>query len=177
MPHPLEEKYGLSAVELLEAIERRFRLKVALEGAVAETHFERKLKVAAKEGWLESYTAHDQDNVHDYTVRTLASSSIRIEVKSVKAAKVPQVELRKTRAAKFDPSNRLYDCSHFDVVAVCMGRSNGDWSDFVYCKVSELPLHSEFPGKLKILHDITRDHAGTPRWFSRFQDVIDAFGA
>ena len=52
MPHPLEQKYGLTAEELLDAIDKRFRLKVALEGAVAEVHFERKLRIASKEGWL-----------------------------------------------------------------------------------------------------------------------------
>ena len=41
MPHHLELKYGLTAQELLDAIDKRFRLKVALEGAVAEVHFER----------------------------------------------------------------------------------------------------------------------------------------
>lgn len=33
--HPLEEKYGLTSAELLDAIGSRFRLKVAVEGAVA----------------------------------------------------------------------------------------------------------------------------------------------
>jgi hypothetical protein len=39
VPHALELKYGLTAQELLDAIDKRFRLKVALEGAVAEVHF------------------------------------------------------------------------------------------------------------------------------------------
>ena len=34
--HPLETKYGLTSAELLDAVNERFRLKVALEGAVAE---------------------------------------------------------------------------------------------------------------------------------------------
>ena len=50
MPHALELKYGLTAQELLDAIDKRFRLKVALEGAVAEVHFERKLRIASREG-------------------------------------------------------------------------------------------------------------------------------
>ena len=64
MPHALELEYGLTAQELLDAIDRRFRLKVALEGAVAEVHFERKLRIASREGWLTSYEDHDVDGMH-----------------------------------------------------------------------------------------------------------------
>jgi len=40
--HPLEVKYGLSSDELLDAISARFRLQVAVEGAVSEFHMENK---------------------------------------------------------------------------------------------------------------------------------------
>ena len=40
MPHALELKYGLTAQELLDAIDKRFRLKVALEGTFAEGFLE-----------------------------------------------------------------------------------------------------------------------------------------
>ncbi len=76
MPHALELKYGLTAQELLEAIDKRFRLKVALEGAVAEVHFERKLRIASREGWLTSYESHDRDGMHDFTVVTLSGISV-----------------------------------------------------------------------------------------------------
>ena len=45
MPHPLEDEYGLTAQELLDAVNQRFRAKVALEGVVAEAQFERKLRI------------------------------------------------------------------------------------------------------------------------------------
>ncbi len=80
MLHRLEIKYGLTSQELLDAIDRRFCLKVALEGAVAEVHFERKLRIASSEGWLGGYQAHDLDGMHDFTVVTLGSTSIRVEV-------------------------------------------------------------------------------------------------
>ena len=44
MAHTLEKRYGLTAVELLDAIEQRFRLRAALEGAVAEIQMEAKIK-------------------------------------------------------------------------------------------------------------------------------------
>ena len=36
--HALEQEYGLTKEEILDAISRRFRAQVTLEGAVAEVH-------------------------------------------------------------------------------------------------------------------------------------------
>lgn len=175
MPHPLELKYGLTAQELLDAIDRRFRLKVALEGAVAEVHFERKLRIASREGWLATYEAHDTDGMHDFTVVTLSGQSLRVEVKTIRNGSKSQVELQKTRAAKGDPSSRYYDRDHFDVIAVCVGRATGDWSQFRYALVRDLPCHRDHPQKIKVMHPIPDGEETTPRWFSRFQDIIDAY--
>ncbi|MBI1756399.1 MAG: hypothetical protein HYR64_04745 [Fimbriimonas ginsengisoli] len=177
MPHALEAKYGLTAQELLDAIDKRFRLKVALEGAVAEVHFERKLKVASREGWLAAYEGHDTDGMHDFTVQTLSGATIRVEVKTIRNGSKVQVELQKTRAAKGDPSSRYYDRTHFDLVAVCMGRATGDWSEFRYGLVRELPVHKLYAHKLQVMHAIPDDGNLGPRWFSRFQDAIDAYTA
>jgi hypothetical protein len=173
MPHALEVKYGLTSSELLDAIDRRFRLKVALEGAVAEVHFERKLKVGSQEGWIGSFEDHDVDGMHDFTFTTLSGQPIRVEVKTVRGGNRYVVEIQKTRNAKDDPSSRYYDATHFDVIAVCIGRKTGNWSEFRYALVDELPHHPKFPQKLKVMHEV-RDEIGTnPRWFSRLQEVID----
>jgi hypothetical protein len=177
VPHALELQYGLTAQELLDAIDRRFRLKVALEGAVAEVHFERKLRIASREGWLTGYESHDKDGMHDFTVVTLSGWSIRVEVKTIRYGPKPQVELQRTRAAKGDPSSRYYDSDHFDVVAVCVGRFTGDWSQFRYALMRELPSHRNHPRKKQVMHLIPDGAETTPRWFSRFQDVLDAYSA
>ncbi|NTW68747.1 MAG: hypothetical protein HGB23_02725 [Chlorobiaceae bacterium] len=175
MPHALELKYGLTAQELLDAIDKRFRLKVALEGAVAEVHFERKLRVASREGWLTCYESHDVDGMHDFTVITLTGMTIRVEVKTIRNGPKPQVELQKTRTAKGDPSSRYYDRNHFDVVAVCVGRLTSDWSQFRYALVRDLPNHRLHPNKIQIMHPIPEREETVPRWYSRFQDIIDAY--
>lgn len=182
MPHPLEMKYGLTSAELLDAIDRRFRLKVALEGAVAEVHFERKLKIASKEGWLTSYEAHDVDGMHDFSLVTLQGRPIRVEVKTIRKerpgkVKVPEVELQKTRAAKGDPSSRYYDRTHVDLLAVCMGRTTGDWSEFAYALISELPEHKLHPAKLQVMHGLIFEEGHKVRWFRKLQDAIDAYEA
>ncbi len=174
VPHALEDKYGLTAEELLDAIDRRFRLKVALEGAVAEVHFGRKIKIGTQEGWLADYEEHDEDGKHDYTVETLGKKSIRVEVKTISKRPGRKVELQKTRAAKGDPSSRYYNNDHFDVVAVCMGRKTGDWSEFRYVLVRDLPPHAMYPQKIQVMHAISDDPNCTPRWYSKFQEVINA---
>jgi len=173
VPHPLEAKYGLTSPELLDAIDRRFRLKVALEGAVAEVHFERKLKVGSQEGWLRSFESHDTDGMHDFTVTTIQGQPIRVEVKTIRNGPTPKVEIQKTRNAKDDPSSRFYSAEQFDVIAVCVGRRTGDWSQFRYALAKDLPRHSVYPNKLKVMHDIPDVAESSPRWFSRFQEVID----
>ncbi len=173
--HPLELKYGLTAEELLDAIERRLRLRVALEGAVAEVHFERKLRVASQEGWLAGYEGHDGDGMHDFTVFTLTGQVMRVEVKTIRNTPNPKVELQKTRAAKGDSSSRYYDRTHFDVVAACVGRLTGDWSQFRYALTKTLPSHRNYPHKLQVMHNIPGQESSEPRWFFRFQDVIDAY--
>lgn len=175
MEHPLELKYGLTAQELLDAIDRRFRLKVALEGAVAEVHLERKLKVASREGWLAGYELHDLDGMHDFTLTTLKKTPIRIEVKTVRNGEKLQVELQKTRAAKGDPSSRYYSSDHFDMVAVCMGRATGDWCQFLYGLVRGLPLHKSHPGKLQVMHILPKEPSAVSIWFGKLQDAINAY--
>jgi hypothetical protein len=160
---------------MLDAIDRRFRLKVALEGAVAEVHFERKLKTAVQEGWLEAFAGHDVDGMHDFTILCAGGRKMRVEVKTVRNAKKLQVEIQKTRAAKGDPSSRFYNHDHFDVIAVCMGRQSGDWSQFRYVLVSQLPRHPKHPEKLSVMNSILDGPSSTPRWYSRLKDTIDAF--
>jgi hypothetical protein len=65
--HPLESHYGLTSFELLEAVTARFRLKVALEGAVAEVQMEK--KIASLVGSVvERYEAHDLDGHPDFSI-------------------------------------------------------------------------------------------------------------
>ena len=58
MEHSLAKQYGLTAHELLDAVNKRFRLKVALEGAVAEVQMEKKIKPLLGSA-IERYEAYD----------------------------------------------------------------------------------------------------------------------
>ena len=62
MPHPLEDEYNLTAGELLDMINGRFRLKVALSGAVAEVQCEKRLAALRESGIISLYEHHDIDD-------------------------------------------------------------------------------------------------------------------
>ncbi len=67
MDHPLETQYGLTAHELLDAVNKRFRLKVALEGAVAEVQMEKRIHPLVGSA-IERYEAHDLDGHPDFSL-------------------------------------------------------------------------------------------------------------
>jgi hypothetical protein len=65
--HALESKYGLSSTELLDAIEGRFRLKVAVEGAVAEVQMAKYIKALVGTA-IDRYEAYDIDGQPDFGI-------------------------------------------------------------------------------------------------------------
>ncbi len=67
MEHPLEMEFGLSAYELLDAMGKRFRARVTLEGAVAEVQMEKKVK-ALVGTVLERYEVYDVDGHPDFGI-------------------------------------------------------------------------------------------------------------
>lgn len=176
MRHELEKLYDLTAEELLEAISRRFRLKVALEGAVAEVHLERKLKAMKAEGKVFDFEAHDVDGMHDFSVMTTeAGPALRVEVKNVRNYKTPKVEIQKTRTSIGDPSSRFYGHDQFDVIAVCMGKSTKKWSQFAFALTRDLPRHTSHPQKLAVFHEVgfPRSQTGV-HWYTSLEAVLDA---
>ena len=164
MPHLLEDEYGLSAGELLDAVNERFRLKVALEGAVSEVKFETKLHALKNSGAITYYRQNDTDNYPDFSVwLSEGGPEIRIEVKKVRNAEdgyrrggeiyAYKVEVQKTRRGEHE-STRSYDVDHFEVLAVCVGPKTGDWEDFYFVKTDDLARHSKYADKLAAYHKV-----------------------
>ena len=50
-----------------------------------------------------------------------------------------KVETQKTRASKGDPLSRYYGVDHFHILGVCLGKKTGDWTDFMFARVVDLP--------------------------------------
>jgi len=164
MSHPLCARYGLSATDLLDAIESRFRLRVAVEGAVAETQVERVIKQLVGKG-INRYQMHDQDGMHDFSVWIPGRTKpITIECKNVRNSNEAfrkngkevafKVETQKTRAAKGDHTSRFYDAKQFDVLAVCLGKKTGDWQDIMFIRTLSLERHKDVPTKLAAIQRV-----------------------
>ena len=128
--HLLEEQFGLSSAEILDIIEERPRLGMAVRGGVAERHLhkilERDPHVAGIElGQLEG----PPDLIVDAPDHHPKPVSIECKNASPRtyADGTPKVETQKTRASKGDPKSRLYEPSQFDVLAACMFGPLGRW--------------------------------------------------
>jgi len=185
MSHPLETEYGLSANELLDAVNNRFRLKVALEGAVAEVHLQKKIGDLQNSGILARSEEHDLNGYPDFTIWTRKSSKpLLIECKNIRDEDYRskgetiayRVETQKTRAAKSDPSSRYYGMNQFDILAVCLGKKTGNWSHFLFIKINDLACHSRYANKLAVMHRVPFPESADIRpWYNDLGELIESF--
>ncbi len=164
MEHPLEKQYGLSAYELLDALSKRFRAKVTLEGAVAEVQMEKKIKSLVGTV-IERYEAHDLDGHPDFSIwLPKAKKPLLAECKNVQDKEEAyreggqvvayKVETQKTRASKGDPTSRFYGVEQFDILGVCLGKKTGDWTDFMFARVADLARNETHKGKLAVFQRV-----------------------
>jgi hypothetical protein len=185
--HALEKMYGLTATELLDAVATRFRLRAALEGAVAEVQMERHV-ASLVSSVIERYETHDLDGVPDFSIWLPGRKEpIRAECKNIressklggeayrKGGKIVayKVETQKTRASKGDPSSRYYDVRHFEILGVCLGKKTGDWSDIVYARVRDLERHSHYSHKLAVFQRVPLPDAEDKQpWYDDLGDLL-----
>ena len=147
--HPVEEQLKTRAEIILEAISKdpkglTYRM---LRGVIAEAAFE--IEVLSKlEGW--SIIPVEGDMAYDYLVDDgRGQVSVQVKLQRSKefrpmtarqaSKKFPDdmwvVETQKTRGGKDanDADTRPYRFGEFDIIAVAMQPSTGDWSKFMYC--------------------------------------------
>lgn len=163
--HRLERQYGLDSHELLDAMDRRFRAKVTLEGAVAEVQMAKRIKALQDIGVIARFVERDEDGVHDFDIWLPGRKKvIRAECKNVRnhdeAFKVKgeavayKVETQKTRTSEGDKSSRFYGVDQFDILGVCLGKKTGDWTQFLYVRVKNLATHASHAGKLAAIQRV-----------------------
>ena len=186
LSHPLEDEYNLTAEELLDMINERFRLKVALAGAVAEVQCEKRL-VILRESVISRYEHHDVDDYPDFTIfPSEEGPELKVEVKNVRNYKAGyrengeivayMVELQKTRRGA-DESSRFYDVDRFDIVAVCLGKKTGNYEDFLFARSTDLRRHNKFSEKLAAMHRLPLpEHlpkAGDIVWHDNLEHLLE----
>ncbi|MGH3691308.1 MAG: hypothetical protein ACRDT7_14215, partial [Microbacterium sp.] len=159
--HALEKQFGLSAPEILDIIERRFRLGVALKGGVAEHHLQRELRADQAVVAAEQI---DEDGKPDLDVHLRDGRQVLVECKNVSPQRYKdgdiKVEVQKTRSQRSDPAGRLYRPSQFDVVAACLFSVTGLW-EFRYKAASRLDLSPHFEGRIAPIQRVDETWLGT----------------
>lgn len=145
--HPLEESWGVPAEVILEAISRSSDLSQrGVRGLIAEAYFEQRVLPLHLE-W--SNETPPGNHAYDFLLRR-GPKNVRVQVKSQRrkagrpmTAKEAYrrfsehklvVETQKTRAGTDDKgaSTRPYRFGEFDILAVSMEASTGDWTQFRY---------------------------------------------
>jgi len=145
--HPLEAEWRVPAEVILEAISRSPDLsKRGVRGLIAEAYFDQMIS-AGIPGWLKDTPVGNHS--FDCQLRR-ASQTVRIQVKSQrrKSGKPMTarealrflsdtklvVETQKTRAGENNDGadTRPYRFTEFDILAVSMEASTGDWTQFRY---------------------------------------------
>jgi hypothetical protein len=185
--HPLEVEYGLTKKELLDALNRRFRAKVTLEGVVAEVHLGKHIRALQEKGVITRYEEHDQDGYPDYSIwlPSLADKAFRIECKNVRDTEEAyrkdgevvafKVETQKTRASQGDRSSRYYGYDQFEILAVCLGKKTHDWRQFMYIQSKDLDQHSEYRNKMAVMHRVPMPNSDArPPWYSSLEALLEA---
>ena len=154
---------------------------MTLEGAVAEVHLGKQLRRLVTQGSVTRFVEHDVDGQPDFTIwPSGVGSSQRVECKNVRDADEAyrskgeitayKVETQKTRTSQGDPSSRFYDVDYFDILAVCLGKKTGRWTDFMFVRTCDLRVHAKYPGKLAVMHRVPLS-AARP-WYSTLEEIL-----
>lgn len=197
--HRIEEDWNTTAEVILEAIHASPDLtQRGVRGVVAEAIF--RTVVAPKfEGWVS--IAFEGDQAFDLVLKD-GADPITVQVKNQRREKgepkvdkkltrmtgstVYVVETQRTRNGKAKAKDeaegtedagktRPYRFGEFDLLAVCMHPSTGEWTDFYYCPCHLLLPDPKHPKQLKTLQPIYTD--GTNGWTTNFYAAAAAVRA
>ncbi len=183
--HPLEKEYGLSADELLTALQKRFRARVTLEGAVAEVQMSKLLLRLKQSKGILDFIELDKDSQPDFEISVKLNGKVkivRLEVKNVRNTNETKgqqsyykVEVQKTRTSNADPSSRYYGTDQFEILAVCLGKKTRNWDQFLFIKTTDLKRNALYPAKLSVMHNVPASgHFDLKPWYDDLQELVDS---
>lgn len=152
--HALEAEFGLSALEILDIINRRNRCKIAVRGAIAESHLLQLLKKLQQARAIDGFEDFDLDGHPDCRV-DFGGRSFLVECKNVEKLKRVReadtapitIDFQRTRAPIGKPHERYYHPSEFQIVAACLWNRTGRW-DFRFAATEDLPRHATYSDRL-----------------------------
>ena len=194
--HELESEFNAPAEVILEAIARSPDItKRGIRGLLAEAAFIRDIiPTVASDGWVDRTPpiVTSKNALTFDAILEREGVNVRIQVKTQRRGKgnpwirkFPQpwgesyvVETQRTRGGKDKKTGRRtrpYRYGQFDVVAVCMWASTGDWTSFRYAIGNDL-----FPEKgssefIAHIQPIPIQKDGRSFWTASLRDVLNAF--
>jgi len=152
--HQLEQEFDLPGHEILQLIQERARLSMAVRGGVAEHHMGKNLD---QDQHVTAAEVGHQEGPPDFFVTLVDGRDVSVEVKNSSPKRyadgTPKVEVQKTRASKGDPTSRLYEPAAFSVLAACMYGPTGSWT-FRFRRAELLTRHPDHPGRIYPLQRI-----------------------
>ncbi len=84
-----------------------------------------------------------------------------------------KVETQKTRAAKGDPTSRLYGIDQYHILGVCLGKNTGDWSDFLFARTVDLACDRKHSHKLGVFQRVPLpDAADLLPWYADLSELL-----
>ncbi len=159
--HPLERAFNVKAEVILEAIRRASDLtQRGILGVIAEAIFSVDIVPNVKD-WVPQPLIGD----HSYDCHlSREGCDVRIQVKRQRRKKGQPmlgqdglfvVEVQRTRGGeKGGVSTRPYRFGEFDLIAVCMEPSTGNWRDFMYAPASALKPDPSDASIIKTLQSV-----------------------
>jgi hypothetical protein len=186
--HPLEVQWGVAADTILSAIKRSSDLtQRGVRGVIAEAIFEQSVLPSLSADWTVEPIEGDQS--YDFLLAR-GSQRIRVQVKlqRLKAGRpmlasegsilLPSdmytVEVQRTRGGT-DPSTnsdtRPYRFGEFDLLAVNMHPSTGNWKRFMFTVANWLIPREEDPNLIMKFQPVSP--YATDCWTDRLDECID----
>ena len=155
-----QKAFALPYGDLLDIVNRKSRLAMAMRGGVAEHHLG--LVFDADPAIVSADEGH-QEGPPDFFVELADGRRATVECKNASPNLfhgVPRVEVQKTRASQGDPTSRFYSPAAFDVIAACMYGPSRKWT-FRFRRSDQLLEHKTHAGRIAPLQQITGAWAHT----------------
>lgn len=182
--HRLETGWGLNSEAILEAIARAPDItQRGIRGVIAEASFVTKVLPAALRGtdWRPFEDTSGKDIPYDALIENaITGQKVRIQVKNQRRSKgLPMerkgqwiVEVQKTRSGmKGGKKTRPYQFTDFDLIAVCMYPSTGDWASFTYSLSADLKPRKYRKKLIETMQLVPRSLTGE-RWSTNLVEVL-----
>lgn len=191
--HAIERDWNTTAEVILEAIHASPDLtQRGVRGVVAEAIFRTVVVPERFAGWNlidffgdEPYDVLVEDQAGRVSIqvknqrRELQQPKVYKALGKACGSTVYVVETQRTRTGKAtdadgeETKTRPYRFGEFDVLAVCMQPSTGEWTDFYYCPSHLLLPHPKNPANLKTLQPLYTNE--TNGWTRDFNVAAQAF--